>query len=163
SGAGTWFPIVMKNGEDVLLKTDEDKAAMVPQLEIVHQGYNNIWETKVALGVTNSFIANKRINAQIMRDKGLTSKFRASEVRAISHAGSGPGLDVAALFGQMFDMLDAWVDKGTPPPPTRSDWKELGDADRDGVIENPGLSLPEIACPLGVYYPVTMESGSILF
>jgi hypothetical protein len=163
SGAGTWLPVVMKNGEDVLFKTEADKAAMVPQLEIVHQMYNNIWETNVALGVTHSYLENKRTNARIMRDKGLTSKFRAYEVRSVSHAGSGPGLDVSPLWGQMFDMLDAWVDKGVAPPPTRSDWKELGDADRDGEIENPGLSLPEISCPLGVYYPVTTEAGEIEF
>jgi hypothetical protein len=163
SGAGTWLPVVMKNGGDVLFKTEADKAAMVPQLEIVHQMYNNIWETNTALGVTHSYLENKRTNARIMRDKGLTSKFRAYEVRSVSHAGSGPGLDVAPLWGQMFDMLDAWADKGVAPPPTRSDWKELGDADRNGEIENPGLSLPEISCPLGVYYPVTTESGSIDF
>jgi hypothetical protein len=163
SGAGTWLPVVMKDGQDVLFKTEADKAAMVPQLEVVHQMYNNVWTPKVALGVTNSFLQNKRTNATILRDKGLTPKFRAYEVRSISHAGSGPGLDVAPLWGQMFDMLDAWVDKGVAPPPTRSDWKELGDADRDGVIENPGLGLPESACPLGVYYPTTTTSGSILF
>jgi hypothetical protein len=163
SGAGTWLPIVMKGGKDVLFATEADKAAMVPQLEIVHQGYNNIWETNVALGVTSSFLENKRTNARMMRDKGLTSKFRAYEVRAISHAGSGPGIEVAPLFGQMFDMLDAWVENGVAPPPTRSDWKELGDVDGDGVIENPGLSLPEVSCPLGVIYPVTMEAGSTLF
>jgi hypothetical protein len=163
SGAGTWLPIVMKNGQDVLFATEADKAAMVPQLEIVHQGYSNIWETNVALGVTSSFLENKRTNARMMRDKGLTSKFRAYEVRAISHAGSGPGIDVAPLFGQMFEMLDAWVDKGVAPPPTRSDWKELGDADRDGAIDHPGLSLPEVSCPLGVVYPVTMEAGTTRF
>lgn len=163
SGAGTWLPVLMKNGEDVLFKTDADKAVMVPQLEIVHQMYNNIWETSVALGVTHSYLENKRTNARMLRDKGLTPKFRAYEVRSVSHAGSGPGLDVAPLWGQMFDMLDAWVDKGTAPPATRSDWKELGDADRNGEIENPGLSLPEVSCPLGVWYPITTESGNIDF
>jgi hypothetical protein len=163
SGAGTWLPIVMKDGKDVQFAAEADKAAMVPQLEIVHQGYNNIWETNVALGVTSSFLENKRTNARIMRDKGLTPKFRAYEVRAISHAGSGPGIDVAPLFGQMFDMLDAWADKGVEPPPTRSDWKELGDVNRDGVVENPGISLPEVSCPLGVVYPTTMEAGNTLF
>ena len=163
SGAGTWLPIVMKDGHDIHFATDADKAEMVPQLEIVHQGYNNIWETRTALGVTNSFLENKRTNARMMRDKGLTPKFRAYEVRAISHSGSGPGIDVAPLFGQMFEMLDTWVEKGIAPPPTRSDWKELGDVDRDGIVDNPGISLPEVSCPLGIIYPVTMEAGSTLF
>ena len=153
SGAGTWLPIIMKNGKDVLFTTEAEKAAMVPQLEIVHQMYNRIWPTNIALGVTNSYLENKRINARMMRDKGLTPKFRAYEVRSISHSAGGPNLDVSPFFGDMFDMLDAWVDKGVVPPPMRSDWEELGDVDDDGVIENPGLSLPEVACPLGVYYP----------
>jgi hypothetical protein len=35
--------------------------------------------------------------------------------------------------------------------------------DKDGVIENHGLSFPEVACPLGVFYPTTSTSGSIRF
>jgi hypothetical protein len=163
SGAGTWLPVRMKDGKDVQFASEADRAAMVPQLEVVHQMYNNIWETDRALGVSRSYLENKRTNARIMRDKGLTPKFRAYEVRSISHSAGGPGLDVAPLFGNLFDLLDAWADKGVEPPPTRSDWKELGDVDKDGVIENPGISLPEISCPLGVYYPTWVESGSILF
>jgi hypothetical protein len=60
-------------------------------------------------------------------------------------------------------MLDAWVDKGVEPPPTKSDWAELGDVDKDGVVENHGLSFPEVSCPLGVFYPTTSTSGSIRF
>ncbi len=163
SGAGTWLPVVMKDGKDIQFATDADKAAMVPQLEVVHQMYNNIWTTKVALGVTSSYLQNKRTNAVIMRDKGLTPKFRAYEVRSISHSPGGPGLDVAPLWGGLFDLLDTWVDKGVAPPATRSDWAELGDTDRDGTIEYPALALPEVACPLGVYYPTVSTSGSILF
>jgi Alpha/beta hydrolase domain len=163
SAAGTWLPLVMKNGRDVLFSTDAEKSEMVPQLEMVHQMYNRIWPTQKALGVTDSYLENKRTNARMMRDKGLTSKFRAYEVRSISHSAGGPHLDVSPLWGDIFDVLDAWVDRGVEPPPTRSDWAELGDVDRDEVIENPGISLPEVACPLGVYYPTTSTSGSILF
>jgi hypothetical protein len=60
-------------------------------------------------------------------------------------------------------MIDAWVEKGVAPPPSRSDWAELGDTDRDGVIDKPGLSFPQVACPLGVYYPTTSLSGNIAF
>lgn len=163
SGAGTWLPIIMKNGKDVLFATDAEKAATVPQLEVMHQMYNRIWATKVALGVTPSYLENKRTNARMMRDKGMTPKFRAYEVRGISHAAGGPGLDVAPLFGDLFDLLDAWVDKGVVPPATRSDWAELGDVDRDTIVENAALSLPEVACPLGVTYATTSTSGNILF
>ncbi len=53
---------------------------------------------------------------------------------------------------RFIDMVDLWADKGVEPPPTRSDWAELGDANRDGAIEHPALAFPEIACPLGVYF-----------
>ena len=58
------------------------------------------------------------------------SKFRIYEVRSISHAGSGPGLNIAPLWGQLLAMLDAWVEKGAAPPPSRSDWAIVGDADK---------------------------------
>ena len=43
------------------------------------------------------------------------------------------------------------MEEGVVPPPTHSEWAELGDADHDGVIEHPALAFPEVACPLGVY------------
>jgi hypothetical protein len=169
--AGTWFPIVKKDGKDVLFMTDAEKATMVPQLEVAHQGYNNIWafnekhkgKRGAELGVTNSYLANKRFSAKMARDKGLTPKYRAYEVRGISHQGSGPGLDVSPMWDRFIDMVDAWADKGIAPPPSRSDWPELGDTDRDGVVDKPGLAFPQIACPLGVYYPTTSTSGNIAF
>jgi len=53
---------------------------------------------------------------------------------------------------RFIDILDAWVDKGTNPPPSRADFAAAGDADGDGTIEHPALAFPEIACPLGVYF-----------
>jgi len=50
-------------------------------------------------------------------------------------------------------MVDAWADKGIAPPPTHSDSAVLGGASRDGTIEYPALAFPEIACPLGIYFP----------
>lgn len=161
--AGGWLPVLMKNGKDVLLVTDGDKAAFVPQLEVSHQMYNNIWPSKMADYMTPSYLANKRNNARILRDKGLTSKHRMYEVRSISHSGgeSLPDgrrgetqiLDMSKLMDRFIDMLDAWVDKGVAPPPSRSDWAELSDTNKDGTIEYPGLAFPEVACPLGVYFP----------
>jgi hypothetical protein len=49
------------------------------------------------------------------------------------------------MMERFVDLLDAWVERGAAPPPTRSDWPELG-------VENPALAFPEVACPLGVYY-----------
>lgn len=161
--AGGWLPVVMKDGKDVLFDTDAEKAAFVPQLDVSHQMYNNIWPSKKPDFMSESYLANKRYNAKILRDKGLTPKHRMYEVRSISHSGgeSLPDgrrgeiqiLDMSKLMDKFIDMVDLWVEKGVAPPPTRSDWAELGDVDRDGTIENPGLAFPEVACPLGVYYP----------
>jgi hypothetical protein len=163
SGAGGWLPVVLKDGKDVLFTSEKEKTDFVPQLEIAHQGYNNIWPPKKPVWVSSSYLENKRTNAKIMRDKGMTPKFRLYEVRSISHAGSGPGLDIAPMWGQFFSMLDAWVDKGVMPPPSRSDWIELGDANRDGIIENGALAFPQVGCPLGVYYTTTVTATTIAF
>jgi len=160
--AGTWYPVVMKAGTDVLLTTDAEKAAFVPQIEVAHQMYNNIWPPKHPAWMSSSYLENKRNNAKILRDKGLGAKYRMYEVRSISHSGGenlsdgtrGPLeiLDLSKMMERFVDLLDLWVEKGIAPPPTRSDWPELGDADHDGTIENPALAFPEVACPLGVYY-----------
>jgi hypothetical protein len=160
--AGTWYPVVMKDGKDVLLENDADKAAFAPQIDVVHQMYNNIWPPKHPAWMSSSYLENKRNNAKILRDKGLSAKYRMYEVRSISHSGGenlpdgtrGPLeiLDLSKMMDRFVDLLDAWVENRVPPPPTRSDWAELGDADRDGVIEHPAIAFPEVACPLGVYY-----------
>jgi hypothetical protein len=160
--AGTWYPVVMKDGRDVLFATDEEKTAFVPQFDIAHQMYNNIWPPRHPAWMSSSYLENKRNNAKILRDKGLGTKYRMYEVRGISHSGGEnladgrrgavDTLDLSNMMDRFVDLLDAWVDRGIPPPPTRSDWAELGDVDRDGVIENPALAFPEVACPLGVYY-----------
>jgi hypothetical protein len=119
-----------------------------------------------------SYLENKRKNAKILRDKGV--KERMYEVRSISHSG-GEGLpegrrgetqilDMSKLMENFIDMLDNWVEKGVAPPPTRSDWAELGDANHDGTIEHPALVFPDVACPLGVYFPYpNSTAGSTSF
>ncbi len=172
AAAGTWLPFVLKDGKDVLFATNAEKAAFVPQLDITHQMYNNINERldKTTGYMSVSFLANKRHNALMLRDKGL--KERMYEVRGISHSGAenfvdrtqNQNLDFARMMGRFIDILDAWVDKGTPPPPTHSDWAVLVGTNPDGTIKNPGLAFPEIACPLGVYYPSpTSTSGATAF
>jgi hypothetical protein len=157
--AGTWYPVVMKDGKDVLFATDKDKAAFVPQIDVAHQMYNNIWEPQHPAWMSNSYLENKRNNARILRDKRIAN-YRMYEVRGVSHAGGESegwrgqvlNLDLAKAMDRFIDMVDAWADKGAAPPPTHSDWAELGDANRDGVVEYPALAFPEIACPLGVYF-----------
>jgi len=163
AAAGTWLPVLMKDGKDVLFATDRDKASFVPQIDISHQMYNNIWDHKMPGYMSPSFLANKRSNARILREKGLApAKERMYEIRGISHSGGEnlPDgrrgdieiLDLSRMMDRFIDILDAWVEKGTDPPASRSDDPATGDADRDGVVENPALAFPEIACPLGVYF-----------
>ena len=151
--AGTWYPVVMKDGKDVLFATDAEKAAFVPEIDVAHQMYNNIWPPKKPAWMSSSYLENKRNNAKILRDKGIT-KYRMYEVRSISHSGGEnlPDgkrgeiqiLDLSKMMDKFIDMIDAWADTGVAPPPTRSDWAELSDV--------PALAFPEVACPLGVYY-----------
>ena len=152
-----------KDGKDVLFASEAERAGFVPQLDVSHQMYNNIWPSQRAPYMSESYLENKRNNARLLRDKGLTPRHRMYEVRGISHSGGETLpegrrgeiqiLDMSRLIDGLVDIFDAWIEKGVAPPPLRSDWAELGDADKDGTIENPGLAFPEVACPLGVYYP----------
>jgi hypothetical protein len=85
--AGTWYPVVMKDGRDVLFATDAAKAAFVPQIDVTHLMYNNIWPPKHPAWMSSSYLENKRKNAKILRDKGLAAKYRMHEVRSVSHSG----------------------------------------------------------------------------
>ncbi len=171
SGAGLYLPHVYRDGEDILFRSANDREPFVPMLEIAHQLYINDRNDPVPDWVSTSFLINKYKNARALRDKGLGDRFRFYEVRGISHDG-GENLpnqtqgDVNIipmwqLMDGFIDMLDAWVARSVAPPPSRSDWAELGDMNRDGVIENDGIALPQVACPLGVYYPFPPSTGSV--
>lgn len=162
SAAGTWLPVVMQDGTDVLLMTTEEKAAFVPQLELVHQAYWNFNDHDLPDFVTASFLANKYNNARILHGKGLADRFRMYEIRQMSHdggstlpegrAGRLQILDLSLLMEGAIKLLDAWV-SGQAPPPSRSDYAPVGDVDGDGIVDNPAISYPEVACPLGIFYP----------
>src|SRR5262245_5802269 len=164
SAAGTWLPVVMKDGKDVLFTSEAEKAAFVPQIEGSHLMYNAVWGPKGKPDwASSSFLENKRSNARILLDKGLGPKHRVYEIRSISHQGGETLpegrrgaieiLDLSRMMDRFIDLLDAWADQGVPPPPSRADVADLGGAQADGTIVPPGLSFPEVACPLGVYFP----------
>lgn len=164
SGAGMWQPILIENGKDVLFTTPEDRARFVKQIETSHMLYGNTTEDNPPPYATRDYLANKRLNARVLREKGLGDKHRVYEIEGISHSGGeylpegkrAPDveiLDVSRLMDVMIDLLDNWVEKGVEPPVSMSNWHELGDLDKDGVVENPAIRLPEIACPTGVYAP----------
>lgn len=194
SGSGLWLPIVMKNGKDILFTDEEEvpwfvkenpetakvdpklysgarhKDWFVPEIEIVHLSYVNETPDAPPPWASTNFLANKRLNARALRDKGLWTKHRSYEMAGISHSG-GEYLpegrrgdvviwDMSRVMDGLIDMLDNWVEKGVAPPPTRSDWAELGDADRDGIIENSALRVPDVACPTGAFHPFPVSAGA---
>ncbi|MGY8814887.1 MAG: hypothetical protein ACKVHQ_09230 [Gammaproteobacteria bacterium] len=169
SAAGTWLPVVMENGQDVLLTTTEEKRAFVPQLEIAHQAYWNFNNHDLPEFVTYSFLANKYNNARILKEKGLMDKFRIYEIRQLSHDGGSTTadgrkgkmqiLDLSLFMEGAIKLLDAWVE-GEPPPPSRSDFPIIGDVDSDGDLDFPAISYPEVSCPLGRFYPPRSGAGT---
>jgi hypothetical protein len=171
AGSGLWVPIAMKDGKDTILMTDEQKRHFVPMIEISHLLYvNETHDDPPDFRGGNNFLANKRINAKTLMEKGLGDKFRYYEIDGISHSGPGSApsppdrmpdiLDMDLLMEGFIDLLDAWVEKGVAPPPNRSDWRVLGDANRDNVVENPAIEMPEVTCPLGVFHIYGAGNGT---
>jgi alpha/beta hydrolase family protein len=152
AGSGLWLPKLMVNNQDVLFAANEERQRFAKQIDTTHMLYS---------GDTGDYLANKRENARMLRAKGLGDKHRLYEFRGVSHFDAGQNsrldlvsqtLDLTGLFDALIDRLDAWVDMDVAPPPTKSDLVELGGAGKNGVDANPAIALPEVACPLGVYY-----------
>jgi len=141
-------------GKDILFQKDADKRNFVPQIDIAHMAYIGD-EFK-----GGDYLFNKRKNQRILNAKGLGAKSRIYEIMGVSHNEAGrqgpkerpQNLDLGGIFDVIIDILDRWVDRGIEPPPSRSNSYDLGDVNRDGINENPPIALPEIACPIGVYY-----------
>ena len=161
AGGGLWLPKLMVNNKDVLFTTDQERQRFAKQIDITHLLY---------AGETEDYLQNKRENARILREKGLGAKHRMYEIRGVSHFDAGQvsrpdlvfqSLDLGGIFDALIDRLDSWVDKDIPPTPTKSDLTELGRANKDGKNEDSAVALPEVACPLGVYYifPPQLEPG----
>ena len=180
SGEGLFLPIVEKDGQDILLLTEQERQRFVKTIEIAHLLYGDVPGNTFRRDNANlpSWVApvriiNKRNNARILKEKGLGHKTRTYEVRGISHSGDeylaeGASGDisiskVSRLMDGLIDVLDNWVENDVAPPPTKSDWAELGDVNSDGLIENAAIALPDVACPRGLYYPypASREGGGI--
>lgn len=164
AGSGLWHPVLMADGQDTLFTRADDKARFVPQIDVTHQ-----------LAGGSTYLENKRENARILQKKGLGDKHRMYEIRQLGHFDAGyvrrsdlvsQAFDIGELMGSLIDALDRWVENGEPPPPTRSDTLDLGLVDSGGINRYSGISLPEVACPLGVYYgrtPQAQETGFAAF
>jgi hypothetical protein len=152
AGRGLPLPKLVVDNKDVLFTTDQDRKRFAKQIDITHMLY---------AGERQDELQNKRENARLLLEKGLGAKHRMYEIRGVSHFDAGhvsrrdlvfQTLDLSGLFDALIDRLDSWVEKDVPPPPTMSDFAELGGRNKDGTIKNPAVALPEVACPLGVYY-----------
>ena len=171
SGGGRYLPFVEENGRNILFETEEARRQFIKTIEVPHQMFiRHRSRPGVPEWISPVYIANHRITAKILRDKGLGDKLRMYEVRGISHMGDEyleedrrgdiTTVRLSRLMDGLIDLLDNWVDRDIAPPATKTDLLELGDVNGDGVNENEALALPEIACPLGVYYPYPPSMGA---
>ncbi len=141
----------------------------VPQIDISHQLYVNETPDHGPSFVSNNFLWNKYLNTKYLKEKGLGDKQRMYEIVGVSHIGDdyAPSarrsdvvvLPISRLMDGFMDILDAWVENGTKPPDTKSDWTVLSPPDKDGLRKNAALRMPEIACPTGVYYQFPPSAG----
>jgi hypothetical protein len=157
AGSGLWMPKLIVDGKDELFTTGEERQRFAKQIDITHMLY---------AGDTGDYLQNKRENARLLTEKGLGSKHRLYEVRGVSHFDAGQvsradlvnqTLDLGGLFDALIDRLDAWVEKNTAPAPSKIDAAQADEKTRNGGA----VALPEVACPLGVYftYPPEVDPG----
>ncbi len=169
-GGGMYVPILMRNGQDILFRTADQKAKFVKTLVVAHQLYpneyeeNTPWEMElktVPKFISPNYLANKRTMARVFKEKNMGGGFRMYEVKGVSHNGGDELkdskerdyrdrdveiLDLSKLMDGVVDLLDDWVEKGIEPPESRSEGAGLG-------TKGDAIDLPETACPLGVYFP----------
>ncbi len=161
AGSGLWLPKLVVDNKDSLFTTDDDRRRFAKQIDITHMLY---------AGDTGDFIQNKRENARLLREKGLGGKHRVYEIRGVSHFDAGQisrpdlvnqTLDLGGIFDALIDRLDEWVEKNIAPTPSKADVSDLVVKNSAGSNANGAVALPEIACPVGVYfaYPPQVDPG----
>jgi hypothetical protein len=170
-GGGLFLPILEKDGKDVLYTQPQHKADFVKSLVISHQAYPLVY-SNVAVGefdleripkrVSPVALVNKRAMAKIFKEKGMDNVFRMYEVRGISHSGDEEmptnrerdiqAVHLSRVMDGTIDLLDDWVEKGIEPPKSKSDDPTVSDS--------AAIALPEVACPLGQYYPYPPTRGN---
>jgi hypothetical protein len=161
AGSGLWLPKLIVDGKDVLFTTADGRARFAKQIDITHMLY---------AGDTGDYVQNKRENARLLREKDLASKHRLYEIRGVSHFDAGQisrpdlmpqALDLGGIFDALIDRLDEWAEKNVAPTASRIDPLELA-GNKNGNANGQGaVALPEIACPLGIYfaYPPELDPG----
>jgi len=108
SGEGLYLPVLEENGRDTLFVTEKERRRFVKTIEITHQLYNvrrSLQQRSGPQWVSQVLLVNKRMNAKILREKGLGDKSRMYEVRG-SVTGVGNG-DISKTGGM--EMLPSWT------------------------------------------------------
>jgi hypothetical protein len=160
AGSGLWFPKLIVDNKDVLFTTEEERLRFTKQIDITHMLY---------AGDTGDYVQNKRENARLLSEKGLSGKHRLYEIRGVSHFDAGQvsrpdlvnqTLDLGGIFDALIDRLDVWVEKNNAPTSTKADITELAGANT-GSNSDSAVALPEVACPLGIYFanPPQLDPG----
>jgi hypothetical protein len=161
AGSGLWLPKLIVDGKDVLFTTKEGRERFAKQIDITHMLY---------AGDTGDYLQNKRENARLLSEKGLSAAHRLYEIRGVSHFDAGQvsrpdlvnqTLDLGGVFDALIDRLDAWVERNVAPTPSKIDAAGLADKKNNGANQHGAVALPEVACPLGVYfaYPPEVDPG----
>lgn len=170
-GGGLFVPVLMRNGQDVLLRRPEEKARFIKTIVVAHQAYPLAYADEIPgemdlrqipKWVSAAALVNKRSTARMMREKGMDGGYRMYEVRGVSHSGGETLpegrdgdveiLDLSRFIDGVVELLDSWVEKGVSPPVTKSA--------EAGVGSSPdAVSLPEVACPLGQYFAYPTMRG----
>jgi hypothetical protein len=100
---------VEENGRDNLFVTEKERRRFVKTIEITHQLYivrmNTNRSRNIPRWVSPVYLVNKRMNAKILREKGLGDKSRMYEVRG-SVTGVGNG-NISKTGGM--EMLPSWT------------------------------------------------------
>ena len=174
AGGGMFLPFLIRDGRDILFRSQEDTGRFIPALEIAHLGYPNVFAANapwmmevrnIPETVSTVFLTNKRTRARTLHAKGLARAYRYYEVRGISHnsgdtlpedgkRGDTEVLQLTRLMDALIDRLDNWVEKGIEPPPSRAD-VDIGFGSQMNAI-----GTPEVACPVGVYHAFPPSRGS---
>ncbi len=151
--SGLPIPVRFDGDSDLLFDREGERAGFVPQIDITRALYD-----------TDGSLLLKRENTRLLDSKGLGGKHRVYEIRGVSHfdRAQGPAatrrpesLDLGGIMEAMIDALDQWVDAGIDPSESRSDASFVASA--------PAIALPEIACPLGVYYAFPPDAENAEF
>jgi hypothetical protein len=161
AGSGLWLPKLIVDNKDVLFTTDQDRHRFVKQIDVTHLLY---------VGETGDSVQNKRENARLLLEKGLGAKHRHYEIDGVSHFDAGQvsrrdsvfqTLDLTGIFDALIDRLDTWVEKDMAPPANKANIAELRGPNKNNDSRNAAVALPEVACPLGIYYifPPTLDPG----